>query len=142
MVLIIFSLSTYQSNKTSPLKGEFIKRIKANSDIEETEKILKKELNTRVKFRNGLFKIEWAILAIILVPSIIGVAQIYSEEIKKVVSLADIGEIVLLIVLALIVMFATAPQLFEISKELQYLFVPKANILLFGLNTLKEQDRE
>ena len=61
MVLIIFSLSTYQSNKTSPLKGEFIKRIKANSDIEETEKILKKELNTRVKFRNGLFKIEWAI---------------------------------------------------------------------------------
>lgn len=142
MVLIIFSLSTYQSNKTSPLKGECIKRIKANSDIEETEKILKKELNTRVKFRNGLFKIEWAILAIILVPSIIGVAQIYSEEIKKVVSLADIGEIVLLIVLALIVMFATAPQLFEISKELQYLFVPKANILLFGLNTLKEQDRE
>lgn len=141
IVFIVFLLSNYQSGKTSYLKQKFINEIKTNSDIEQTEEALKKELNVRVKFRNGLFKVEWAILAIILFPLIIGVAQIYSEEIKKVISLADIGVIVAPIVLALIIMFATAPQLFEISKDLQYLFVPKANILLFGLNTLKEQDK-
>lgn len=140
-IYFLFKLSSFSNKNRNSVFQDLQETFKLKKDEGSQKKSIIKAidvlLENRTNYRNSIFKALWALLSIVIFPSIIGLMSIYSNEIREWLVNGWILVVFGLIFTFLFFYVLLTPTLFELVNTLQYVLVPERRILVQTMDLLK-----